>query len=148
MTTSAHRRHSASRRRDAEALRLFRRLPLRWYGASPVRQRRPVYRHGKYRPSRGQCFPDPAPASQYDPGDAGYHRHIRINDIGGIKTPAETNLKDHHVELRLLKQPQCRERTKLEIAQGNLTARGFNFSKEAVCAASGSSAPCTRTRSV
>ncbi|MNT68377.1 hypothetical protein D3C72_2066060 [compost metagenome] len=47
--------------------------------------------------------------------DAGDHRNIGINHIGGIKTPAETDFQDHYVQLRLLKEPQRRERAVLEI---------------------------------
>jgi hypothetical protein len=38
-------------------------------------------------------------------GDAGDHRDVGINDIGGVETAAEPHLKDHHIQLRLLKQP-------------------------------------------
>jgi hypothetical protein len=38
-------------------------------------------------------------------GDAGDHRDVGIHDIGGVETAAEPHLKDHHIQLRLLKQP-------------------------------------------
>jgi len=40
---------------------------------------------------------------------------IRIHHIGGIQTPAQPHFQDHHVQLRLLKQPQRRQGAIFEI---------------------------------
>ena len=37
--------------------------------------------------------------------DAGNHGDIGIHDISGVETAAEPHLQDHHIQLRLLKQP-------------------------------------------
>lgn len=62
-------------------------------------------------------------------GDAGDHRDVGINDVGSVETPAEPDLKDHHIQLRLLKQPQRRERAVFKIGQRDVTPRRFDFSK-------------------
>lgn len=74
-------------------------------------------------------------------GDAGDHRDVGINDVGGVETPAEPDLKDHYIQLRLLKQPQRRERAVFKIGQRDVTRAASISANEAVCAASGSSAP-------
>ena len=38
-------------------------------------------------------------------GDAGDHRDVGIYDIGGVETATQPDFKDHHIQLRLLKQP-------------------------------------------
>ena len=70
----------------------------------------------------------PQPVSMIE-GDTGHHRHVGIDDIGRIQAAAQAHLKNHHIQPRLLKQPQRGKRAELKIAQGNLTARGFNFGK-------------------
>lgn len=80
--------------------------------------------------------------------NTGYYRDIGIDNIGCVQTTAQPYFQNHHVKLCLLEQPQRRQRTVLEIGQGNITACRFNLRKEAVWADSGNSRPCTRTRSV
>ena len=86
-----------------------------WCAAYPARQPPRAYSCGKYRPSHGQYFRDRGRASRYDPGNAGDHRHIGIHHIGGIQTPAEAHFQNHHVQLRLFKQPQRRQSAVFEI---------------------------------
>jgi hypothetical protein len=47
--------------------------------------------------------------------DAGHHRHVRIDHIGRIKTPAKTHFQNHHIQLRLFEQPQRRKRAVFKI---------------------------------
>ncbi|KEP73304.1 hypothetical protein HR12_14440 [Microbacterium sp. SUBG005] len=54
----------------------------------------------------------PVGVIQRDAGDDG---DIRIHHIGGIQTPAQPHFQDHHVQLRLLKQPQRRQGAVFEI---------------------------------
>ncbi|MNH14352.1 hypothetical protein D3C79_739430 [compost metagenome] len=61
--------------------------------------------------------------------DAGNQRYIGIDDIDGIQAPAQTHLKHHGIQRRLLEQPERRQGTGFEIGQGSFTASGFNGGK-------------------
>ncbi len=63
--------------------------------------------------------------------DAGDHRHARIDDVGGVETPAQAHFQDHHVEPRLFEQLQRRQGAEFEIGQRRFAAAGFNGSERA-----------------
>ncbi|CSS15266.1 Uncharacterised protein [Shigella sonnei] len=61
--------------------------------------------------------------------NAGYYSHIGIDNIGCVQTTAQPYFQNHYVKLCLFEQPQRRQRTVLEIGQGNITACRFNLRK-------------------
>ena len=61
--------------------------------------------------------------------NTGYYRDIGIDNIGCVQTTAQPYFQNHYVKLCLFEQPQRRQRTVLEIGQGNITACRFNLRK-------------------
>ena len=56
-------------------------------------------------------------------GDRGDHRHVGIDDIDRIETPAEADFEDQRVELLPGEQPQRAKRTEFEIGEQRAGAR-------------------------
>ncbi len=61
--------------------------------------------------------------------DTGDNRYVRIDNIGSIQPSAQPHFQNNHVQRRLFKQLQRRQRTEFKIGQRGVAASRFNRSK-------------------
>ncbi|MNR25856.1 hypothetical protein D3C85_1430270 [compost metagenome] len=61
--------------------------------------------------------------------DAGDQRHIGVDHVDRVQTPAQTDFQHHGIESGLLKQPERRQGAHLEIGQGSVAATGLHRSE-------------------
>ena len=54
--------------------------------------------------------------------DRGDHRDIRVHDIDGVQTPAQTDFENGHVDRGAAKQPQRGQGRKFKVGQGHAAA--------------------------
>ena len=59
----------------------------------------------------------------------GDHRHIGINQINSVQTPAHANFKHHHIQPGIAENQKRRQRRKLKITQANVFTRLLNLLK-------------------